>query len=665
MGKSRIQEVQEAVSGLYGGGAVAGAGRFLVCESTSIEEALASLGASVRGVEACVSRSYLASVLQSVRKYTDEQLEKILRPSREAAAVRDRLIGELLGEARECIILKSARRNSWQMILPDVAGGGRWRTQAFDDRGFVGHSVHNSQKDALEEAVGSGYVERDDEALNRLQDTPAFVRGNYLSELVRLVNMKALTMDQANEQMAQYDRGQLLCSEIAAGLAQAFYEPMSDTIVLVADRIEPGTEQAVYLHEVVHKHGPWILGDSYGRLIDRVAGWGRRDPSTPERQVFEVAHAAAMDAYRARLEFDEVQAQRVYRHELLAYAVEAAVAAGIRPRAGLAGAQQGDDVEGWLSDVISTLKGLRMQLLGQGAGDIELEDIVSMAHALAQVDNPERVQQVIEALEGGGEQELAQIIRQRTDILSVELGAGRLLGAVRQVYHENDFWEEMVGRSQFRAGPFDGGCLTCALAIQDVAGGRLVGIGNARGLVEHYGVMVGGLIYDFGGAHASLKAWVKSLDTDLDANGTYHLVEGRPAGCQVVLDEGARHELVGLLRRALLDQDPTGPVCVARARAEGALIELGLPIIGDQQMALWRESQDILRGDADDVLLEGWLLKSRTDAGQFEFVKEFYVSDDSGETYALWHEARASVGEQVVLRVIDGSGAAVPVEQAA
>jgi hypothetical protein len=652
----RVQEVRQAIEGLYGpfGG---NAERVVVCDSKSLDGVLGRLNVSLGACSALVSADFMASAVHAVRPDVSSRLlDRILSHARENMRVKQALVSTLLGSAAsDCIILKSSG-NQWVMVLPDVAGVG-WRTQAFDERGFSGHRVFETRKKAFEDAVSSGFMERDDAALDRLQDVPKFQRGNFLTDLVFRVNTGQMTHAQADEALAEYDRTNLLCSEIAGGLAQALYVPGSDVIVLVADRIEPGTEQAVYLHEVVHRSGPWVLGETYDRLIDRVLSWGEQALGSAERGVYETAHAAASASAASRLPLDQERALGLYRHEVLAYAVEAAVANGVVPK------PQAVGVAGWLDEVVAVFKGMRAQLLGGSVDDVGLEEIVALAHAMAHIDNPERAQQVVEALKAGGEPELAQLIHSRTQELSMEGANWPLFYATRQVYGEDDFWETMVEKSKFQAGPFDGGCLTCALAIQDVAGGELVRIVSQQAAEEHYGVLLDGLVYDFGGVHSSLNQWVKSLESDLDGKTGFTLGFGVPQGSAIVLDEAARLQLVGLLKRALSEQDVSSEVGRARQRAEAALADLKWPILGPQQIALWKEGGRASGMDAVDLFLEGWVLKSRLPNGSFVFYKEFYVKDeDSVDQLGVWRGARAVVGQSVELQIEDHLGELTPIE---
>jgi hypothetical protein len=103
-------------------------------------------------------------------------------------------------------IVRHQEDNRWQMILPEISEGkDRWRTQQFDRSGFSGHSVYDSCTLAIAAAVTDGYYQRDDGALERLQDTPSFQRGNFVSDLVARINRQQLTRDHADRLLLEYD----------------------------------------------------------------------------------------------------------------------------------------------------------------------------------------------------------------------------------------------------------------------------------------------------------------------------------------------------------------------------------------------------------------------------------------------------------------------------
>lgn len=134
----------------------------------------------------------------------DDPFEAILRESRQKKAVARSEIGDVSNGA----VVADKAGNRFAMVLPDVDGGGKWRIQQFDSRGFVGHSVYNSQDEALNEAIDRGFVKRDDTALDRLQNTPEFARGNFITDLVGKVNARKITSDEFDRRIQEYDAKQ-------------------------------------------------------------------------------------------------------------------------------------------------------------------------------------------------------------------------------------------------------------------------------------------------------------------------------------------------------------------------------------------------------------------------------------------------------------------------
>lgn len=110
--------------------------------------------------------------------------------------------------------------------------------------------------------------------------------------------------------------------------AQGFVDPMDDRVVhLVADNIPPGAELAVLLHEVgVHAGLLGRLGANFELLAQQVRSWGKLPESTLERRVHDAAMARVAVGRLDGSISDEVAAE-----ELVAYAAEEAVLAGVLP----------------------------------------------------------------------------------------------------------------------------------------------------------------------------------------------------------------------------------------------------------------------------------------------------------------------------------------------
>src|SRR3989344_5316262 len=177
-------------------------------------------------------------------------------------------------------------------------------------------------------------------------------------------------------------------------VVQAWTEGPVGKVTLIADRIEPGREAAVFLHEIVHKQGARVVGEAgMRRLVDGVKGWASSPLASMERRIHDVASAKARAAAGS--------AGAVHDEELFAYAVEEAVAAGVRPT--LEGRE--GSAEQWLGDVVATLRGAIFQITQGAAPELDAQQIVDLAYALAQMESPDRARGIMEALtEGAGSQ---------------------------------------------------------------------------------------------------------------------------------------------------------------------------------------------------------------------------------------------------------------------
>jgi len=115
---------------------------------------------------------------------------------------------EAMGDMSRGGILKSDHRDAWVFILPDVSGDGAWRVQYFDCNGFSGHTVYNAMEACVDAALAGGFLQRDDEALDRVQNLPSFARGNFAADLIRKLNGREITREQGDALLAEYDAAQ-------------------------------------------------------------------------------------------------------------------------------------------------------------------------------------------------------------------------------------------------------------------------------------------------------------------------------------------------------------------------------------------------------------------------------------------------------------------------
>lgn len=174
-------------------------------------------------------------------------------------------------------------------------------------------------------------------------------------------------------------------SEAEAGVAQAFYDPRTKTVFMIADHINEGAETAVLAHELMHKHGQTVLGEAgWNRLHSLIGTWKDADEDSDERFVYD---------YATR----KVQAvgQELSTQELFPYAVEAAIRMGIKPSLQ---AKRGT-VANWLESVRQSLKSVWGRITGKPE-TFKAQDLVDLAFGIAQMENPEEADVLRGALDG-------------------------------------------------------------------------------------------------------------------------------------------------------------------------------------------------------------------------------------------------------------------------
>ena len=86
--------------------------------------------------------------------------------------------------------------------------------------------------------------------------------------------------------------------------------------------------------------------------------------------------------------------------------------------------------------------------------------------------------------------------------------------AIKSTISDNSFWEILATKSIAQAGPFDGGCLICAKALQlSLEGAELVRITSTANeeQTEHYGIRLDGVIYDMAGMAETEAEWLEGF----------------------------------------------------------------------------------------------------------------------------------------------------------
>lgn len=364
--------VRKAAKELLGPGADA-LGRVIVTTSSALQQRLR--GTTVAPAEALLRASTAAS----------QDLHELMR---ERSARRKQAIASI-GDVGDCAIVRKPGEARWMMILRDASAPGNWRTQPFDEDGFSGHMTFAERGQAIEDAAKAGFTQRDDQALDRLQDTPRFRRGLLAAELLQEHNAGEISLAEVHRRLQEHDRVTAVLASVSDQHAQALCDLQTGSIFLLADRIAAGHEEAVLFHELMHKHGRSALGThGWGRLVGHLRAWRKAPVGSAEHLIYLAADARARRASRGDF--------ALYDEELFSYAVEEAVLRGFKPSAQ---ALEGS-VARWLDDVESTLRGVLMQLTQKPLQPLSGQQLVDLAYAIAQMENPQRAALIQQRLGG-------------------------------------------------------------------------------------------------------------------------------------------------------------------------------------------------------------------------------------------------------------------------
>ena len=157
------------------------------------------------------------------------------------------------------------------------------------------------------------------------------------------------------------------------GKAQGFYDPNTKTVFIISDHIVAGDELGVVAHELMHKHGPAVLGEEgWNQLHGAIGGWASAPEGSLERQVYNEATA------RVQASGPELSTQ-----ELFPYAVQVALEMGVRPSP----LAKPGTVARWLDQVRKALRQVWAKITGNRS-DFASQDLVNLAFGIAQRENP-------------------------------------------------------------------------------------------------------------------------------------------------------------------------------------------------------------------------------------------------------------------------------------
>lgn len=154
--------------------------------------------------------------------------------------------------------------------------------------------------------------------------------------------------------------------------ARGFVDTAGNKAFLIAENIDKGRALSVLLHEVgAHIGLKNMLGDAqYNALVNAVKGWEKRNDGSIESRIAQAA--------RARVEAAETPASQV-NDELLAYAVEEAVNAGVKPM------ETKGIVGQWLSRIAALVK-RALQKFGLAPKELTADELVNTTFGAAKME---------------------------------------------------------------------------------------------------------------------------------------------------------------------------------------------------------------------------------------------------------------------------------------
>jgi hypothetical protein len=156
--------------------------------------------------------------------------------------------------------------------------------------------------------------------------------------------------------------------------AKAFVDPDTERAYMFADNIAKNEGLAILLHEVGVHIGfrNFFNASQFKALANAVRSWAKAPANTLEGRIGRAAERRARDAGTTAEQMDD---------ELIAYAVEEAVKAGVNPE----GVKGGSAVANWLRMIVNAFT-KALQKFGLAPETIEVGDLVNMAYGAAQLE---------------------------------------------------------------------------------------------------------------------------------------------------------------------------------------------------------------------------------------------------------------------------------------
>jgi len=156
--------------------------------------------------------------------------------------------------------------------------------------------------------------------------------------------------------------------------AKAFVDPSAERAYMFADNIAKNEGLAILLHEVGVHIGfrNFFNAGQFKALANAVRSWSKAPANTLEGRIGRAAEKRVKEAGTPANQVDD---------ELIAYAVEEAVKAGVNP----AGVKGGSAVANWLRMVVNAFT-KALEKFGIAPESIKVGDLVNMAYGAAQLE---------------------------------------------------------------------------------------------------------------------------------------------------------------------------------------------------------------------------------------------------------------------------------------
>ena len=156
--------------------------------------------------------------------------------------------------------------------------------------------------------------------------------------------------------------------------AKAFVDPDTERAYMFADNIAKNEGLAILLHEVGVHIGfrNFFNAGQFKALANAVRSWSKAPANTLEGRIGRAAERRAREAGTTEEQMDD---------ELIAYAVEEAVKAGVNP----AGVKGGSAIVNWLRMIVKAFT-KALEKFGLAPESIKVGDLVNMAYGAAQLE---------------------------------------------------------------------------------------------------------------------------------------------------------------------------------------------------------------------------------------------------------------------------------------